>query len=167
MTDLYQVPLTMIDGRTTTLGEFEGHPILLVNVASQCALTHQYEGLQRLALEFAPQGLIVLGTPCNQFKGQEPGTNEEIVSFCSSTYGVTFPLTEKLDVNGADRHPLFAILTSIPGVDGYQGDVRWNFEKWVISGRGEVLARFVSETEPDDPALHSAIQAALNDSTGD
>ena len=167
MTDLYEIPLTMIDGRETTFGEYEGHAVVLTNVASHCGLVDQYEGLQKLATDYASQGLIVLGAPCNQFKGQEPGTNEEIVTFCSTTYGVTFPLTEKLDVNGPNRHPLFAAVASIPGVDGYEGDVRWNFEKWVISGRGKVLARFVSETEPDDPALNSAIQAALRDSTGD
>ena len=158
---LHDVPLTMLDGRATTFGEFSGRAVLVVNVASKCGLTPQYAGLEALAEKYADQGLTVLGAPCNQFMGQEPGTNEEIAEFCSTTYGVTFPLTDKLEVNGEGRHPLFVELTAAADAEGHDGDVRWNFEKWLVSRDGRVLARFAPQTQPDDAAVVEAIEAAL------
>jgi glutathione peroxidase len=154
-------PLVMLDGRETTFGEYAGRAVLVVNVASKCGLTPQYAGLEKLAETYADRGLTVLGTPCNQFMGQEPGTNEEIAEFCSTTYGVTFPLTDKLEVNGEGRHPLFDQLTAVADAEDYTGDVRWNFEKWLVSPAGEIVARFSPRTEPDDAAVVSAIEAAL------
>lgn len=161
MTSLHSVPLTMLDGRETTFGEFAGRAVLVVNVASRCGLTPQYAGLETLAETYAERGLTVLGAPCNQFAGQEPGSNEEIAEFCSTTYGVTFPLTDKLDVNGADRHPLFHELERTADPEGYSGDVRWNFEKWVVAPDGRVVARFLPSTQPDDPAVIAAIEGVL------
>ncbi len=161
MTSLHPVALTMLDGRETTFGEFAGRAVLVVNVASRCGLTPQYAGLETLAETYAERGLTVLGAPCNQFAGQEPGSNEEIAEFCSMTYGVTFPLTDKLDVNGADRHPLFHELERAIDSEGYSGDVRWNFEKWVVDPDGRVTARFLPATQPDDPAVVAAIEAVL------
>ena len=161
MTTLHTVPLTMLDGRETTFGELAGRAVLVVNVASKCGLTPQYAGLETLAETYADRGLTVLGVPCNQFRGQEPGTNEEIAEFCSTTYGVTFPLTDKADVNGDDRHALFAQLADAVDAEGYAGDVRWNFEKWLVSPEGEVLGRWKPQTEPDDSALVAAVEAAL------
>lgn len=158
---LHDVSLSMLDGRQTTFGEWAGRAVLVVNVASKCGQTPQYSGLEFLAAKYADRGLTVLGTPCNQFAGQEPGSNEEIAEFCSTTYGVTFPLTGKLDVNGEGRHPLFAVLTGAPDADGRSGDVRWNFEKFLVSPRGEVVARFDTHTAPDDESVLSAIEAAL------
>jgi glutathione peroxidase len=151
----------MLDGRETTFGEFAGRAVLVVNVASKCGLTPQYAGLEALAETYADRGLTVLGAPCNQFRGQEPGSNEEIAEFCSMTYGVTFPLTDKLEVNGPERHPLFEVLTAAADSDGRDGDVTWNFEKWVVSPTGQVVARFLPRTLPDDPAVIAAIEAAL------
>jgi glutathione peroxidase len=158
---LHDVPLTMLDGRTTTFGELDGRVVLVVNVASKCGLTPQYAALEQLATTYADRGLTVLGAPCNQFMGQEPGTNEEIAEFCSTTYGVTFPLTDKLEVNGEGRHPLFVELTAATDADGHTGDVRWNFEKWLVSRDGEVVARFAPKTLPDDAAVVEAIEKAL------
>lgn len=157
---LHDVSLVMLDGRQTTFGEFAGRAVLVVNVASKCGLTPQYAVLENLAEKYADRGLTVLGTPCNQFAGQEPGSNEEIAEFCSTTYGVTFPLTEKLDVNGEGRHPLFAVLTEVLAADG-RTDVLWNFEKWLVSPQGEVVARFDPRTSPDDESVLSAIEAVL------
>ena len=161
MTAIQRVPLTMLDGRSTTLGEYAGRAVLVVNVASRCGLTPQYAGLERLATAYADRGLTVLGVPCNQFLGQEPGTNEEIAQFCSTSYGVTFPMTDKAEVNGQGRHPLFTELTAAPDLDGYAGDVRWNFEKWLVSPQGEVVGRWSPQTQPDDAMLVSAVEAAL------
>ncbi|HET8971173.1 MAG TPA: glutathione peroxidase [Candidatus Nanopelagicales bacterium] len=158
---LHDIPLTMLDERVTTVGEFAGRAVLVVNVASRCGLTPQYGGLETLATDYADRGLTVLGVPCNQFGGQEPGTAQEIAQFCSATYGVSFPLTAKTDVNGGDRHPLFETLTEHPDAEGYTGDVRWNFEKWLLSPTGEVVARFSPQTEPGDPAVAAALAAAL------
>jgi glutathione peroxidase len=151
----------MLDGRATTFGEFSGRAVLVVNVASRCGLTPQYAGLESLASTYADRGLTVLGAPCNQFMGQEPGSNEEIAEFCSTTYGVTFPMTDKLEVNGESRHPLFVELTAQADSAGHDGDVRWNFEKWLVSRDGEVVARFSPQTQPDDDAVVAAIEAAL------
>jgi len=161
MTSIHSVPLTMLDGRETTFGEFAGRAVLVVNVASKCGLTPQYAGLESLAETYADRGLTVLGAPCNQFARQEPGTNEDIAEFCSMTYGVTFPLTDKLEVNGEGRHPLFDALTATADAEGYTGDVRWNFEKWLVSPEGEVVGRFSPKTLPDDPTVIAALEAAL------
>ena len=158
---LHDVPLTMLDGRQTAFGELTGRAVLVVNVASKCGFTPQYTGLEALAERYADRGLIVLGVPCNQFDAQEPGSNEQIAQFCSATYGVTFPMTDKVDVNGAGRHPLFAELVKYPDQEGRVGDVTWNFEKWLVSPAGDVVGRFRPETEPDDAAMVSAIEAVL------
>jgi glutathione peroxidase len=153
MTSLHSVPLTMLDGRETTFGEFAGRAVLVVNVASKCGLTPQYAGLEALAETYAECGLAVLGAPCNQFMGQEPGSNEEIAEFCSTTYGVTFPHTDKLEVNGEGTHPLFTLLERAPDAEGHTGDVRWNFEKWLVSPGGEIVGRWSPQTVPDAAAL--------------
>ncbi|WP_019511083.1 glutathione peroxidase [Mycolicibacterium neoaurum] len=161
MVSLHNIPLTMLDGGTATLSELSDGATLVVNVASKCGLTPQYAALERLARDYAARGLTVVGVPCNQFMGQEPGTAEEIQSFCSSTYGVTFPLLAKTDVNGADRHPLYAELTRSADAEGTAGDVQWNFEKFLIGPDGTVVNRFRPRTEPNDPEVLSAIEAVL------
>jgi glutathione peroxidase len=138
-----------------------GRATLVVNVASRCGLTPQYEALQRLHERFEPQGFSVLGVPCNQFGEQEPGTPEEIAAFCSETYAVSFPLTAKVDVNGSDRHPLYEELTSMPDDEGRSGDVQWNFEKFLVSPEGRVVRRFRPQTEPESPEVIAAIETAL------
>ena len=156
---LYDIPLTTLDGEPTTLPE--GKALLLVNVASKCGLTPQYTGLEELQKTYGDRGFSVLGFPCNQFFGQEPGTAEEIAEFCSATYGVSFPLFEKVEVNGDNQHPLFAELTAASDVTGHTGDVRWNFEKWLVSPTGEILQRYSPQTEPDDDTLVADIEKAL------
>ncbi|NGO78749.1 glutathione peroxidase [Streptomyces sp. YC504] len=158
---LYDIPLRTLTGADTTLADHKGKAILLVNVASRCGLTPQYEGLERLQKRYADRGFTVIGAPCNQFGAQEPGTAEEIETFCSTTYGVTFPLLEKLDVNGASRHPLYTELTQTADAEGEAGDVQWNFEKFLISPSGEILGRFRPRTEPEAEELVAAIEAAL------
>jgi glutathione peroxidase len=159
---LHDLPVSTLTGEPTTLGELAGgKAALIVNVASKCGLTPQYTGLEQLHEELGPRGFTVIGVPCNQFKGQEPGSAEEIAEFCSATYGVTFPLLEKVDVNGPERAPLFAELTAAPDAEGAAGDVQWNFEKWLVSPQGEVVGRFRPLVEPGDPALREAIEAAL------
>ncbi|MBH5333613.1 glutathione peroxidase [Streptomyces pactum] len=158
---LYDIPLRTLSGEPTTLGEHRGKVLLLVNVASKCGLTPQYAGLERLQQRYAGRGFTVLGFPCNQFAGQEPGTAEEIETFCSATYGVTFPLMEKIDVNGEDRHPLYAELTRTADAGGEAGDVTWNFEKFLVAPEGEVVGRFRPRTEPEAPELVAAIEARL------
>ena len=133
----------------------------MVNVASKCGLTPQYEGLEKLHEQYEGRGFSVVGFPCNQFMGQEPGTAEEIAEFCSSTYGVTFPLSEKIDVNGDAQHPLFAKLEETADAEGHTGDIRWNFEKFLVGSDGEVIARFGPTTMPDAPELVEAIEGAL------
>jgi glutathione peroxidase len=150
-----------IDGRALDPGLVEGKTVLVVNVASRCGLTPQYEGLERLQRRFADDRFTVLGAPCNQFAGQEPGTPEEIQQFCSATYGTTFPLLEKLDVNGRRAHPLFQELTRASDGDGEAGEVEWNFEKFLVSPDGEVLARFRPPIDPEDEQVVAAIEAAL------
>ncbi|MFC8537817.1 glutathione peroxidase [Streptomyces sp. NPDC057249] len=158
---LYDIPLRTLTGEPTSLGDYRGRAVLLVNVASKCGLTPQYAGLERLQKEYADRRFTVLGVPCNQFGGQEPGTAEEIETFCSTTYGVSFPLLEKTDVNGADRHPLYTELTRLADAAGEAGDVQWNFEKFLISPAGEPVARIRPRTEPDAPELVAAIEAQL------
>jgi glutathione peroxidase len=157
---LHDLPLTTIDGSDAKLSDFEGQTLLIVNVASKCGFTRQYQGLEKLYEQYADRGFTVLGFPCNQFGGQEPGTAQEIQEFCSTTWGVTFPLFEKVDVNGADRHPLFAALTETPDAQGDAGDVKWNFEKFLVARDGSV-ARFRSKTELDDPLLIAALEQDL------
>lgn len=162
MTDLLDLPVTTLQGTATTLRELTGGgAALVVNVASRCGLTPQYAALEALHEEYRDRGFTVVGVPCNQFMGQEPGTAEEIAGFCSATYGVTFPMTEKVEVNGAGAHPLFQELTAVPDVDGQAGDVAWNFEKWVLGGHGQVVARFRPRTLPDAPEVRAAIESVL------
>jgi glutathione peroxidase len=158
---IYDLPLHTLDGAPASLGEFKGKTVLVVNVASKCGLTPQYAGLERLQEQYAERGFTVAGFPCNQFGGQEPGTAEEISTFCSTTYGVTFPMFEKIEVNGADRHPLYTELTATPDADGEAGDIQWNFEKFLIDPAGAIVGRFRPRTEPDDPIVISAIEAIL------
>ncbi|HEX3802804.1 MAG TPA: glutathione peroxidase [Solirubrobacteraceae bacterium] len=153
--------LTGIDGRPLDQAALQGSAVLVVNVASRCGLTPQYEGLERLQQRYGDAGFTVLGVPCNQFAGQEPGTPEEIQQFCSATYGTSFPLTEKVDVNGQSRHRLYEQLTSVPDADGEGGEVQWNFEKFLISPAGEIVARFRPTTDPEDESVISAIERVL------
>ena len=160
---LYDIPLTTLSGASTSLGEYKGKAVLVVNVASKCGLTPQYEGLENLQKDVrVARGFTVLGVPCNQFGGQEPGTAEEIETFCSTTYGVTFPMLDKLEVNGDDRHPLYAELTADARTRaGDAGDIQWNFEKFLISPEGTVAARFRPQTTPESPEVVAAIEAQL------
>ncbi len=163
MNDLLDLPVTTLQGEDTTLrGLTRGGAVLVVNVASRCGLTPQYTQLEALHREYADRGFTVVGVPCNQFAGQEPGTAEEIAEFCSATYGVTFPMTEKLEVNGPGAHPVFQRLTAAPDGSGEAGDVAWNFEKWLITGDGDVVARFRPMTQPDAPEVRHAIEEVLS-----
>ncbi|MFF8447953.1 glutathione peroxidase [Streptomyces leeuwenhoekii] len=158
-------PLTVeigaLQGGSAKLGQYAGRAVLIVNVASKCGLTPQYAGLERLHERFAERGFTVLGVPCNQFLGQEPGSAEEIAEFCSATYGVTFPMTEKVEVNGAGRHPLYERLVGFADAEGHSGDIRWNFEKFLVGRDGRVLARFAPQTDPEAPEVVAAVEAAL------
>ncbi|MBD0674448.1 glutathione peroxidase [Streptomyces sp. CBMA156] len=158
---LYDIPLRTLDGKPASLADHKGKALLIVNVASKCGLTPQYEGLERLQQRYAGRGFTVLGFPCNQFAGQEPGSAEEIRTFCSTTYGVTFPLFEKIDVNGEDRHPLYARLTEVADEEGQAGDVSWNFEKFLISPDGTVAARLRPRVDPESAELTAAIEGLL------
>jgi glutathione peroxidase len=158
---LTDIPLTTLGGEPTSLAEYADRAVLVVNVASKCGLTPQYSALEQLARDYGDRGLTVLGVPCNQFMGQEPGSAEEIQTFCSTTYGVTFPLLAKTEVNGAGRHPLYAELTKTPDATGEAGDVQWNFEKFLLAPGAEVVNRFRPRTAPDDPAVLTAIEAVL------
>jgi glutathione peroxidase len=155
------VKINRLDGTPADLAELEDKAVLVVNVASKCGLTPQYEGLEKLHEELAGKGFTVLGVPCNQFLGQEPGSAEEIQEFCSTTYGVTFPLLEKVDVNGDDRHPLYDRLTEVPDAEGHSGDIRWNFEKFLVAPGGEVVARFSPTVVPEAPELREAVEKVL------
>jgi glutathione peroxidase len=154
-------PIARLDGTPSTLAEQKGKALLLVNVASRCGLTPQYAGLERLHERYADRGFSVVGFPCNQFGAQEPGSAEEIQTFCSTTYGVTFPMMEKIDVNGPDRHPIYDELTAVADAEGHAGDIRWNFEKFLVGKDGSVT-RFSPMVEPEDPALVGAIEAELD-----
>jgi len=156
-----QWDLTGIDGQPLDPSVVEGKAVLVVNVASRCGLTPQYEGLERLQRNYADRSFTVLGVPCNQFAGQEPGTAEEIQTFCSATYGVTFPLTEKVDVNGDHRHPLYEQLTAVADAEGKAGDVTWNFEKFLISPSGDIVGRFRPQVTPESPEVVQAIEQSL------
>jgi glutathione peroxidase len=158
---IYATSISTLDGQPNALANAVGKVTLVVNVASKCGLTPQYEQLEALQKQYAAKGFTVVGVPCNQFLGQEPGTSEEIASFCSTTYGVTFPLTEKIDVNGDARHALYSALTPVADAEGVDGDIRWNFEKFLVNRDGAVVARFHPKTAPDAPEVISAIESAL------
>jgi glutathione peroxidase len=160
-TPLGNIELTTLDGKATTLTELADGAVLVVNVASKCGLTPQYSALEQIAKDYGDRGLTVIGVPCNQFMGQEPGTAEEIQTFCSTTYGVTFPLLAKTDVNGPDRHPLYAELTKTADDGGEAGDVQWNFEKFLLTPDGQVVKRFRPRTVPDAPEVIAAIEEVL------
>ena len=157
---IFDAPIHTLSGEDASLAEHEGKALLIVNVASKCGLTPQYAGLEDLQKRYADRGFTVLGFPCNQFLGQEPGTADEIETFCSTTYGVTFPMYEKIDVNGEDQHPIYAELTAVADADGAAGDVAWNFEKVLVSPIGQIT-RFRPQVEPDDAELVAAIEATL------
>jgi glutathione peroxidase len=157
---LRDIPLTTASGDTVTLADYADQVVLIVNVASKCGLTVQYETLEQLQQTYGARGFTVLGFPCNQFKGQEPGSMEAILEFCSTTYGISFPLFDKIDVNGDGRHPLYAELTQVADADGSAGDVGWNFEKFLVTPAGTVH-RFRPATVPDAPEIVSAIEAGL------
>jgi glutathione peroxidase len=161
MANVSQLEVLSIDGQPKKLGEYAGRVLLIVNVASQCGLTPHYKGLEQLYRAQESAGLTVLGFPCNQFGGQEPGTEADIKSFCETKFDVTFPLFSKIEVNGPGRHPLYAALTGTETQPAGSGDVLWNFEKFVVDRKGEVVARFGPKTAPDDPALRAVIDRAL------
>ncbi|MBC2907431.1 glutathione peroxidase [Streptomyces cupreus] len=156
-----EVEIGALEGGSADLKQYGGQVVLVVNVASKCGLTPQYSGLERLHERYAGRGFTVLGVPCNQFLGQEPGSAEEIAEFCSATYGVTFPMTEKVDVNGEGRHALYERLVTFADAEGHSGDIRWNFEKFLIGRDGQVVARFSPQTEPDAAEVVSAVESAL------
>jgi len=158
---IYDIPVRSLDGQPASLRDYEGKVLLIVNVASKCGLTPQYEGLERLHEKFAERGFAVLGFPCNQFGGQEPGTADEIATFCSATYGVTFPMFEKIDVNGDDRHPLYAQLSELTDASGHTGDIRWNFEKFLVDRDGTPVTRLSPMAEPDSDEVITAIESLL------
>lgn len=156
---IYEIPLKNIDGKETSLEPYKGKVLLVVNVASKCGLTPQYTALESLYEKYKDQGLVVLGFPCNQFAGQEPGTDQEIKQFCSTKYSVSFPLFDKIEVNGANRHPLYVALA---GKDSpYPGDIKWNFNKFLVGRDGKILQRFEPRTTPDSPEVIKAVEAAL------
>ena len=158
---IHDAPLRTLQGDPTTIGAYSGKTLLLVNVASKCGLTPQYEGLERLQKTYGDKGFTVLGFPCNQFGAQEPGTSEENATFCSATYGVTFPMFEKVDVNGDARHPIYEELAAFPDADGEAGDIQWNFEKFLVSPDGTILQRFRPMIDPEAPEVIDAIEANL------
>jgi glutathione peroxidase len=155
------VEIGSLTGGSADLSQYAGKAVLVVNVASKCGLTPQYTGLERLQERYAAQGFTVLGVPCNQFLGQEPGSAEEIAEFCSATYGVTFPLTEKVEVNGDDRHELYDRLVGFADGEGHTGDIRWNFEKFLIGRDGTVVARFSPQTAPESAEVVAAVEQAV------
>ena len=161
VTTLGDFAASSIDGGDVDLSTYDGQVVLVVNTASRCGLTPQYEGLEQLYRAHKDEGLVVLGFPCDQFAHQEPGSAEEISDFCTMNYGVSFPMFAKVDVNGEDAHPLFQQLTAVPDADGKGGDVSWNFEKWVVNGQGDVVARFRPMTTPDAPEVRAAIESVL------
>ena len=158
---IYDIPVRALDGSEASLRDYEGKVLLIVNVASKCGLTPQYTGLENLHEKLADRGFAVLGFPCNQFGEQEPGSAEEIATFCSASYGVTFPLFEKNDVNGPNRQPLYDVLTSLADIEGNTGDIRWNFEKFLVDRNGEPVKRFSPLVEPDNDELIESIETLL------
>jgi glutathione peroxidase len=160
-TSLFDVELAALDGSPLDTASLQARTVLVVNVASRCGLTPQYEGLERLQQRFAERGFTVLGAPCNQFGEQEPGSAEQIATFCSATYGTSFPMTEKLDVNGPGRHPLYQRLVQAVDGEGVAGDVVWNFEKFLVGPGAGTLARFRPMVEPESDELVAAIERSL------
>jgi glutathione peroxidase len=158
---MWNAQIKTLQGKDAKLADFKGKALLLVNVASKCGLTPQYSTLEALQKKYADKGFTVIGFPCNQFGGQEPGSAEEIQEFCSQTYGVTFPMMEKVEVNGPGRHEIYKALTPLADPSGHTGDIRWNFEKFVVSSDGTKITRFSPKTTPDDPTLIAAVEAAL------
>ena len=158
---IYDIRLVDLRGKPLELDQFRGQALLIVNVASKCGYTPQYEALEHLQKQYGDRGFSVLGVPCNQFGEQEPGTADEIAEFCSTTYGVTFPMTEKVEVNGGGRHPLYAELVDVADAEGYQGDIRWNFEKFLVGRDGNVVARFSPLVLPEAPEVVDSIEKAL------
>ena len=159
--NILEIPVKTLAGQESSLGSQAGKTMLVVNVASKCGLTPQYTALEELHERLAPRGFAVVGFPCNQFGGQEPGTAEEIAEFCSATYGVTFPMFEKIEVNGPGRHPIYDVLTAVPDAEGEAGDIQWNFEKFLVDPTGKVIARFRPMTPPDAPEVLSTIESHL------
>ncbi len=161
---ILDLPIARLDGTPGVLRDLTGdRPALLVNVASRCGLTPQYGALEQLHEQYAGRGFTVVGLPCNQFGGQEPGSAEEIAEFCSATYGVTFPMSEKVDVNGPGRHPIYDTLVRSATASGRTGDITWNFEKFLIDTEGSVTARFSPQTLPDSPRVVEAVERLLAD----
>ncbi|MEZ3161068.1 glutathione peroxidase [Microbacterium sp. BWT-B31] len=160
LTDLHSIPFQTAEGGTTTLAGYAADVLLVVNVASKCGLTPQYEQLEQLQRTYGERGFSVVGFPCNQFKGQEPGSIDEILEYCATTWGVSFPVNDKLEVNGEGAAPLYRALTSVADAEGEAGDVAWNFEKFLVTSDGAVR-RFRPQVKPDDPAIVEAIEAAL------
>ena len=160
---IYDIPVRALDGSPASLRDHAGKVLLIVNVASKCGLTPQYAGLERLHEKFAERGFAVIGVPCNQFGEQEPGSSGEIQTFCSTTYGVTFPMLEKCDVNGESRHPLYAALTELTDDSGHTGDIRWNFEKFLVNRAGEPVLRFSPLVDPESDELIEGIEKLLAD----
>jgi glutathione peroxidase len=158
---VHDVSVNTLAGQPETLADHAGKTLLIVNVASKCGLTPQYAALEELYERYADRGFEVLGFPCNQFGGQEPGTADEIQEFCSLNYSVSFPLFEKIDVNGAGRHPLYTELTKTADAEGHDGDIRWNFEKFLVAPDGQVVARYSPVTTPDDPTIIKDVEANL------
>jgi len=158
---LWSAPIKTLKGQPTTLAAYQGKALMLVNVASQCGNTPQYATLEALQKKYEPKGFTVIGFPCNQFGGQEPGTAEEISQFCATNYGITFPIMEKIEVNGPGRHDIYKTLTQVADAGGHSGDIRWNFEKFVVSADGTKITRFAPKTKPDDPSVIAAVEAAL------
>jgi glutathione peroxidase len=158
---ILELPISTLSGAPSSLGAVGAKVLLVVNVASKCGLTPQYTGLEKVHETYAARGLSVVGVPCNQFGGQEPGSPDEIATFCSVNYGVTFPMTEKIEVNGAGRHPIYASLTEVADAEGTSGDIRWNFEKFVIGHDGATVVRFSPMVAPDDPNLIATIERLL------
>jgi glutathione peroxidase len=158
---MFEHPIKTLQGEPGSLSSHHGKALLLVNVASRCGLTPQYTALEALQEKYGGRGFSVVGFPCNQFAGQEPGSAEQIAEFCARTYGVSFPMTEKIEVNGPGRHPIYAELTAVADASGHRGDIRWNFEKFVVSADGKTVTRFPPTTAPDDPAVIAAIEAGL------
>ncbi len=161
MKSIYDIPVKTIDGKATTLGEYKGKVLLIVNVASKCGYTPQYEGLEKIYKQYQTKGFTVLGFPANNFGGQEPGTEAEIVTFCSTNYGVTFPMFSKLSAKGADIHPLYKFLTEKETNPNFAGDIKWNFNKFLIDKNGNPIARFDSADKPESPKVTQAIEQAL------
>ena len=158
---IYAISAPRIDGSAASLSEYAGNVMLIVNVASKCGLTPQYEGLEKLYAAYRDKGLVVLGFPANNFSGQEPGTNEDIQTFCRSVYGVDFPMFTKISVRGDDQSPLYDLLTALPDGRGVGGDVQLNFEKFVVARDGSVIGRFSPDVAPDDPGLNETLDRAL------